>query len=395
MYDFANPGRSVVLHDHFSFFGGGERVALALQKALQADLMTGFVHGNHTKALLAERLSGIRTVAMRMPLPLLRVTYLAHRFRRLDLRSYRVGVFAGNAAPLALLGRRPSVGVVYCHTPPRYLFDQRDHFQRRIPVALRPFANALLRDLERGYRQAMRHADLVVSNSHNIQRRLRDFVGVDSEIVHPPVHTGALRWDGPGDYYLSTARLDPLKRVDRIIDAFLQMPDKRLVVVSGGSEEARLRKRAVHAPNIEFEGWVSDARLHRLLGRCIATLYTPIDEDFGISPIESMAAGKPVIGVREGGLQETVLDGATGWLLEPKLDVRDIMTAVQACTSERAGAMRAACERRANQFNDRIFEAKVTAILARVCADKARRSVTATASCLTAPLSAPIGARLS
>jgi len=370
VYDFTNSARNVVLHDHFSFFGGGERVALALQNALHADLLTGFVHGQHTKELLADRLGGIRVTARRMPLPLLRVKYLAERFQRLDLRRYRVGVLAGNASPFALLGRPPAISVIYCHTPPRYLFDQREHFQHRIPPPLRPLANVVLRDLERGYRRAVRRADLVIANSQNIRQRLRDFLGVDSQVIHPPVHTTSLRWIAPGDFYLSTARLDPLKRVDRIIEAFRRMPDKRLVITSGGSDEARLRRCAHSAPNIEFTGWVSDARLRELLGSCIASLYLPVNEDFGISPVESMAAGKPVIGVREGGLRETILHEATGWLLDPRLEIGDVIAAVRACTVERSGAMREACERRAFQFTYQVFETALLTALSRLSAEK-------------------------
>jgi glycosyltransferase involved in cell wall biosynthesis len=360
---------NVVLHDHFSFLGGGERVALALQKTLRADLLTGFVHGAHTRALLADRLSAIGVTAWRLPLPLLRVLYLASRFRRLDLRRYRVGVFAGSAAPFALLGRPPPLSAVYCHTPPRYVFDQREYFQQRIPRLLRPLVN-----LERGYRQALRRADLIVANSQTIQQRLHEYLGVESEVIHPPVHTRSLRWLAPGDYYLSTARLDPLKRVDRIIDAFLHMPERRLVVVSGGRDEARLRKRAGHARNIVFTGWVGDSALRELLGRCIATLYIPVDEDFGISPVESMAAGKPVIGVREGGLRETVVHGSTGWLLDPRLETGDVIAAVRACTSEGAQAMRAACEQRALLFSDEVFETKLRATLERAAAAKFPRA---------------------
>jgi glycosyltransferase involved in cell wall biosynthesis len=364
------PARSVVLHDHFSFLGGGERVALSLQKTLRADLLTGFVHGVHTKALLAERLAGIGVTAVRLPLPLVRVKYLAARFRRLDLRHYRVGVFSGSAAPFALLGRPPPLSLIYCHTPPRYVFDQREYFQRSIPRPLRPFVNLVLRDLERGYREALRRADLIVANSRTIQQRLREFLGVDSELVHPPVRTRELRWLAPGDYYLSTARLDPLKRVDRLIDAFLRMPDQRLVIASGGREEARLRERARNAPNILFTGWVGDAELRELLGRCIATLYVPVDEDFGISPVESMAAGKPVIGVREGGLRETVLHGRTGWLLDPPLDAGAVVASVRACTVERAQAMRAACERQSLCFSEEVFESRLLGIVNRLAAEK-------------------------
>jgi glycosyltransferase involved in cell wall biosynthesis len=362
--------RNVVVHDHFSFFGGGERVALALQAALEADLLTGFVYGADTKFLLADHLASIRAAGIRLPLPLLRVNYLGQRFQSLDLRHYRIGVFAGNAAPLALLGHPPALNAIYCHTPPRYLYDQREHFRQRIPYVLRPLAAVLLRRLERGYRQALRRADIVFSNSRTIQGRLRDFLGVESQIIFPPVRTDTLRWLGSGDYYLSTGRLDPLKRVDRIIDAFLRMPNKRLIVVSGGCDESRLRKLAGNAPNITFTGWVSDARLSTLLGNCIATLYIPVDEDFGISPVESMAAGKPVIGVREGGLCETILEGRTGWLLDPRLRMDDLIAAVSVCTVERAVAMREACEQRSLLFSEEVFRMSLLAALSHLAAEK-------------------------
>ena len=362
--------RNVVVHDHFSFFGGGERVALALQAALHADLLTGFVYGAETRSLLAEHLASIRATAMRLPLPLLRASYLARRFQRLDLRRYRIGVFAGSTAPLALLGHPPPLSAIYCHTPPRYLYDQKDHFHQRIPHVLRPVAACLLHRLERDYRQALQRADIVFSNSRTIQVRLRTFLGVESQIIFPPVRTGAMRWIAPGDYYLSTGRLDPLKRVDRIIDAFLRMPNKRLIVVSGGCDEPRLRKLAGSAPNITFAGWVSDARLSTLLGNCIATVYIPVDEDFGISPVESMAAGKPVIGVREGGLCETILDGSTGWLLDPRLLIDDVIAAVDACTVERATAMREACEQRSLLFTEEVFRESLLEALVQRAAEK-------------------------
>lgn len=370
VFDLGQAPRNVVLHDHFSFFGGGERVALALQAALDADLLTGFVHGAHTLQLLGSRAGSIESVALRLPIPLARALYLAARFQRLDLRRYDCGVFAGHLAPFALLGRRPEMAVVYCHTPPRYVFDQREHYGRRIPRPLRPAAAMLLRRFEHGYRRAMQGADLVIANSRNVQARLRSFVGVASEIIYPPVRTSAIRFLSDGDYYLSTARLDPLKRVDRLIEAFRRMPDKRLIVVSGGIDEPRLRHLAADAPNIRFIGWVSDAVLHDLLGRCIATLYIPVDEDFGISPVESMAAGKPVIGVREGGLTETIVDGETGWLLDPRLKQRDLVAAVRACTPQRSALMRLACERRAQLFSAERFESRLLAALAALAREK-------------------------
>ena len=106
-----------------------------------------------------------------------------------------------------------------------------------------------------------------------------------------------------------------------------------------------------------FAGWTSDAELLDLIGNAIATIYVPMDEDFGMSPVESMAAGKPVIGVAEGGLVETIVEGETGTLLPPGFGPQAIVEAVTALTPQRALEMRAACTARAAQFDEKAFVA--------------------------------------
>jgi len=176
---------------------------------------------------------------------------------------------------------------------------------------------------------------------------------------------------------LSTARLDPLKRVDRIVEAFKRMPDKKLVVVSGGSEEEKIRKAAAGADNIKVLGWVSESKLQELMGNCIATIYIPMDEDFGISPVESMAAGKPVIGVQEGGVLETIggedllcrmpigkektkntesfIETPHGLLIKKAPEIEDIVQAIYWMTPHRALEMRENCEARAQLFDILLF----------------------------------------
>ena len=186
-------------------------------------------------------------------------------------------------------------------------------------------------------------------------RSIADHLGRESVVVYPPCDTETFTWQGQQGYYLSTARLTPLKRVDRIVEAFLRMPDKKLVVASQGEEFDRLKLLAGDAKNITFLGWVSEADLRRLIGEAIATIYVPVNEDFGMSPVESMAAGKPCIGVAEGGLLETVLDGETGLLLRPDFTVDDLVEAVHRLNTGRAMSMRHACEARATLFRRRAF----------------------------------------
>jgi glycosyltransferase involved in cell wall biosynthesis len=158
--------------------------------------------------------------------------------------------------------------------------------------------------------------------------RLKKYLDVESEVLYPPCDTEGFEWMGDGDYFLSTARLEPLKRVDLIVEAFKDMPNKKLIVASGGSQLESLEELADGAKNITFTGWVSDTELRRLVGNCTATIYIPKDEDFGISPVQSLAAGKPVIGVNEGGVVETVRETADGVLISTPPSAAKIRDAV-------------------------------------------------------------------
>ena len=346
---------AAVVHDHFSMPGGGERTALALRTTLDADLWTGFVHGAPARALLGRELDHLRTVAPRLPVPLVRTLLLSYRMPRVPLADYRLAVLSGNSAACSLLGQRPGRSVIYCHSPPRYLFDQRDLLRRRVPATLRPLANALLRDFEQRYRSAIDRSDLILANSETVRARVQRYLHRDAQVVHPPVDTAAFRWLAAGDYFVSSARIAPLKRVEAIVRAFLRLPQQPLVVLSGGPDERRLRALAAGAANIRFTGWVSDAERSELIGRCRATIYVPVDEDFGLSPVESMAAGKPVIGVQEGGLCETVQHARTGLLLPPDFRRDDLCDAVGAMNAQRSRDMRDACERRAGDFSEARF----------------------------------------
>jgi glycosyltransferase involved in cell wall biosynthesis len=277
--------------------------------------------------------------------------------------SYPTRLFSGSYAPLANRGFGHGRSIYYCHTPPRFLYDLRDHYQASFPAWQGPLLAALRRWLQPRYEAAVRSMDVVLANSRNVQRRLQDYLGVASRVVYPPVDTDRFQWLADDGYFLSTARLEPLKRVDMLVRAFKRMPSMRLVVSSGGSELARLTALAADAPNIRFTGWLDDAQLTTLMGRARASIYVPLDEDFGMSPVESMAAGKPVIGVAEGGLLETVVDGETGILLPPQLTEDALVAAVLALDARRAAAMRGACVLQAQQFSTERFTEEITRVL--------------------------------
>ncbi|OUD13243.1 glycosyl transferase family 1 [Thioflexithrix psekupsensis] len=348
---------TIVLHDYFEQIEGGGQLSRCLAEQLPADLAYGFA------CLPRPLLRGGKEWDLQQfsAIPLWRQFKLARAFAQQTafLNEYDTVIYSGFYTPLAVHQRKKYGNVLYCHTPPRFIYDQKAFYQQRLPWLLRPLLNAFITYLQPRYESAVKQMQLVIANSQHVRARIQHYLGCDAAVIYPPCDMQQFRWLEQGNYYLSTARLDPLKRVDQLVRAFLELPDRQLVVASGGSELARLKKLAQGASHIHFTGWLSATQLADVVGRAMATLYVPYAEDFGMSPVESMSAGKPVIGVAEGGLLETVIHGETGLLLPPNFDLSQLQAAILALTPSRALTMRHACERRAQQFSTSRFIAEM------------------------------------
>jgi glycosyltransferase involved in cell wall biosynthesis len=206
--------------------------------------------------------------------------------------------------------------VCYCHTPMRYVWDQFDAYfgPGRTDPATRLAARLVRRPLQRWDAGTADRVHEFVANSEHVRARIRRYYERDAIVVHPPVDAARFEPDprGPEDYFLAVGAVAPYKRLDLAIEA-CRRAGVRLVVVGQGPETARL-ERLAHGSRCTFLPWQSDDALARLYARCRALLF-PGEEDFGIAPVESMAAGRPVIALAAGGARETVVDGVTGSLV--------------------------------------------------------------------------------
>ena len=355
----------LVIHDFYLNPDGGGRLAHVLARSLGADLWAGHVDlaaypGDWFGDLVPHGLQ-----ALERPPQLLRWSRTAQfgrAFGTMPQQDRPWTVFSGGLSLLAH-GRVRGPKVLYCHTPPRLLYDLRREHLDRVARPLRPALGLVMARYRRAYETAVAAMDGIVANSEAVRERIGRYLGREAVVVHPPIDTESFAWLGQEDFFLSPARLDFTKRVDVVVRAFRDLPGQRLKVVSGGADMERIRALAGDAPNIEVLGWVDAGELRRLTGLCRAVVYIPRDEDFGMSPVEAMAAGKPVIGVAEGGLLETVVPGRTGVVLRPDPGPDDLAEAVRAMTAERALAMREACEQRAALFGQERFVQAMGAIL--------------------------------
>ena len=350
---------TVILHDAFAFKGGGERLVYLLCRDLEADLAFGY--RNKKTFNLDELSNNLINLESESKLPAWRTIKRLHTFRNKTkfLYRYKNVIYTGQNSSLAVSNHSEGKNIYYCFTPPRSMYDLKEsHLASQTPLErLRHVLyNTFYQPL---YENAIRKMDVILADSKNVQNRIYKFLGLESTVIYPPCDLGKFCWVSQGDYYLSTARLTPHKRINIIIQAFIKLPEKRLIIASTGPDEKRLKQLAEGFDNIQFTGDINDKELKNLIGNAIATIYIPIDEDFGISPVESMAAGKPVIGSGEGGLLETVIHGETGWLSSLNISVEELVQMLDAANPKLARSMRFSCEKQANSFRTELFVNKI------------------------------------
>ena len=357
---------SYVLYDFMQVAGGAERVTL--QMAQRFPVLRPVVSRVYVDAAPMVEVSGVyvHTLADKHTRWLGRISEAAWCFwsRGQLVRDASVVVYSGFYAPLAVRHQKQGRRVYYCHTIPRFAYDLYELEKARFPWYFRGVYAVGMACYRYMYRRAINRMDVLFVNSENVRRRVQRYLRLEAQVLYPPVATKRFRWMGDDGYYLSVARLTANQRVDVAVKAFSAMPQRRLVVMSGGPELPKLQQLAIGAPNIEFVGWQSEEEMLRLIGRCRAVVYLPIDEDFGMSPVEAMAAGKPVLGVAEGGLLETVLHGQTGVLIEGDPTPEKLVAAVESLDVMDSSLLRAACESRARRFDESVFFEKLNKVLA-------------------------------
>ncbi len=326
----ADTMRTALVHDWLAVQGGAERVTrelidlfdpdvFALVDFLTPEARQEVLGGRRARTTFIQHLPFART-HFRSYLPLFPMA-----IERLDLRGYDLVLSASYAVAKGVRTRPGQKHLSYVHTPMRYAWVMeeeylRDHGMHGLKgMVLRRVLRRLRRwDLER-----TAHVNCLVANSRNTARRIRDHYGREARVVHPPVDLDAFTpGPAPRDHYLAVSRLVPYKRVDRIIDAFRDMPGRRLVVCGTGPERPRLERDL--PPNVRMLGEVPLPELVRQM-RGAHALIAAADEDFGLTPLEANACGTPVLALAAGGYLETVVDGRTGLLFRSadRLSIRE------------------------------------------------------------------------
>ena len=280
-------------------------------------------------------------------------------FERFDFREYDLVISNKSGFDHGIITGPETLHICYCLTPTRYVWRYSQYAaQENLGWLTRKALPPFLTFLRQWDRLAADRVDHFIAISQEVRRRIAKIYQRDSTIIYPPVDTSRFEPSNQvEDYYLMVGRLVPYRRIDLLIEAFNKL-DRPLLIAGNGRDRARLE--AMAGPNITFLGYVPDADLPDLIARCRAFMF-PGEEDFGIAPLQAMAAGRPVIAYAAGGALDTVIHGETGFLFAEQ-SAPAIIEAVETFDPEAVDA--AYLRRHAERFDTAVFKQKLTAFVA-------------------------------
>lgn len=316
--------RVAIVHDDLTQWGGAERVLVGITETFpDAPIYTLAFDSGHP--VLAKQLMGKKIyTSFIQKIPgwhlFFKATMPLHpfAFEQFDFSSFDVVISQTTRFAKAIITKPETVHICYCHTPPRFLWLFSGE---KIPLFIKP----VLRYLRFIDYTISKRPDMWLAGSKNAQDRIKKVYQQESLVLYPFIdekrfaNTNTIK----GDYFVIIARLNQYKRVDIAVKAFAKS-GKKLKVIGVGPQLKRLKKMA--SPNIEFLGAVDEKALLDVLAGCQALIVTA-EEDFGLTPLEAQALGKPVIAFQRGGVLETVIDGKTG-VLFPQQTVESLQEAI-------------------------------------------------------------------
>jgi glycosyltransferase involved in cell wall biosynthesis len=326
------PDRIGIVHDWLPVYAGAERVLEQMLSVFPESALyslieflpedqRAFLGGRDVTTSFIQRLPFARRF-YRHYLPLAPMA-----IEQFDLTDHDVVVSSSYAVAKGVLTRADQLHVSYVHSPIRYAWDlYHDYMKQGRLSGLRGLvARAVLHYLRMYDVTTAPRVDVFLANSQHVARRIWKTYRRPAQVVYPPVDVDRFtRRDEKENYYLTMSRLVPYKRIDLLVEAFTEMPDKELVVIGEGPEYEAIKKLA--GPNVTMLGYQPDDAVTYYMERARAFLFAA-EEDFGIAPVEAQACGTPVIAYGRGGAQETVVPGVTG-VFFPEQTVEHVKAAV-------------------------------------------------------------------
>jgi len=309
--------RVALIHDHLAQMGGAEKVLQIFHEMFpeapiytllykQDNIDKNFPDAKIESSIIQKLPGGVSHYRWYMALMPMAVEFY-------DLSGYDLVLSSTSSFAKGVITSPDTLHICYCHTPTRYVWSDTHQYINELSYNkyFKKVISLVLNYIRIWDRSAADRVDKYIANSRTVRKRIKKYYKQDSEIIYPSIEEEKFSIsETHEDFYLAGSRLVPYKRIDIVVRAF-KNNGKKLKIFGDGIDLERLKEIAGKAQNIEFLGRVSDEKRKELFSKCRAFI-NPQREDFGITIVEAMASGRPVIAFGSGGATETVVEGKTG-----------------------------------------------------------------------------------
>jgi glycosyltransferase involved in cell wall biosynthesis len=323
---------SAIVHEWLPMMAGSEKVLESIHMAFPSPIYTLFKNDEFIKNSYFSTCDVHTSFIQRLPfarkgyrnyLPL-----FPYAIEQFDLRKYELVISSSHTVAKGALTNPNQLHICYCHSPVRYAWDLYHQYleEANLHRGLKGWiAKMVLHYIRLWDFTTANRVDHYVANSAFIARRIKKIYNREATVIYPPVDVDKFEVrEQKEDFYLTISRMVPYKKMNLIVEAFSQMPDKRLVVIGDGPDFTKIKSLAT--PNVELLGYQPFEILKDYLQRAKAFIFAA-EEDFGITMVEAQACGTPVIALGKGGALETVIPNQTG-LLFPYQTISSLTDAI-------------------------------------------------------------------
>lgn len=326
-----------IVTDFLNQLGGAEKVTAEIFSLYpNADIYTMFASGEVRKKLFTNARiiehPKFKTSAWRQRNYRKLFPFYPLYFEDFDFTTYDLVISSSYLWAKGILVHPDTVHISYIHTPIRQAWTKYHEYinnENDVHGWQKYFLRYVMNYIRIWDTTSANRVDYFIANSSVVQKRISKIYRRDSVIIHPPIQVDKLMSyasEDQDEYYITTSRLVPYKRIDIMIEAFNRMPQKKFFILGDGNDKNRLKK-LIRSKNIQLMGYVDEQKKHDIVSRAKAFLFAA-EEDFGMSPVEAMAYGVPVIAYNKGGVNDYMVEGLNGIFFGSQ-DSHDIIQAIR------------------------------------------------------------------
>jgi glycosyltransferase involved in cell wall biosynthesis len=348
--------KNYLIHDYLENFGGGERLVFSLEELFDYFFL-GFAKKQLGKNLNKKKFFFINNSFL--PIQIKKIL-LIKSFQKLKIQNSKNILVSGN---YSLFGNYNDVEnkIYYIHSLPKVIYDPYYFYKNIYPK--RKFFLNFFYNYKKNYENKIKEFDKLIVNSKKTQNTLKEILGLNSTIIHPPIFDKKKFTIKYENFYFSNNRHENEKNINVVINVFKKLHNSRLIISSSGSQTNRLKKLAMGHKNISFVGNLNEFKYHEYLSKCKALINISSNEDFGMGAIEGMVYGKPTFCLNDGGYLETTTNNINAIHIDKNNIELNLLDKITTTSDNKIKQMRHECFSTASKFSIKIFKNKISSLM--------------------------------